>query len=73
MLTIIELITNCDTEFDNQTIRQLLPDNGIIPILTCPYTIEHHGRIERVWRTIDNMPRCMLIVSKLGGKSQTCS
>ena len=29
MLTIIELITDCGTEFDNQIIRQLLSDNGI--------------------------------------------
>ena len=64
-LTHIELITDCGTEFDNKDIRKLLMDNGIRPILTCPYTYEHHGKIERVWRTIDDMSRCMLIESKL--------
>ena len=61
----IELVTDCGTEFDNQLIRKLLMDNGIRPIFSCPYTYEHHGKIERSWRTIDDMSRCMLIESKL--------
>ena len=64
-LTNIELITDCGSEFDNAQVRQLLLDNGIRPTLTCPYIYEHHGKIERIWRTIDDMARCMLIERKL--------
>ena len=61
----VELISDCGSEFDNTEVRQLLKDHGIRQLLTCPYTYEHHGKIERLWRTIDDMSRCMLIESKL--------
>ena len=65
MFTIIVLVTDCGTEFENQTICQLLSDNGIRLILTCPHTSERHGQIEWVGWATDDMSRCMLIESKL--------
>ena len=50
MLTIIELITDCETEFDNQKIRQLISENGSRLILK---------------KKIKRKSRCMLIESKL--------
>ena len=58
-------MSDCGSEFDNNDIKKLCLENGIIQNFSCPYTPETHGKIERLWRTISEMARAMLFESGL--------
>ena len=61
----IYIMSDCGSEFDNNDIKKLCLENGIIQNFSCPYTPETHGKIERLWRTISEMARAMLFESGL--------
>ena len=61
----IYIYSDCGTEFDNTEIDKLCKYNGIIQNFSCPYTPETHGKIERLWRTINEMSKTMLYESNL--------
>jgi hypothetical protein len=51
---ILALQTDNGKEFDNTTIRTLLSTHDTIFRLTCPYTSQQNGRVERVLRTLND-------------------
>ena len=53
------------TEFTSETFQQLLVDNQIIHQKLAPYSPHQNGTVERSWRTLFSMVRCLLIESKL--------
>ena len=61
----IHIVSDCGSEFDNNDIKNLCSENGILQHLSCPYTPETHGKIGRLWRTISEMSRALLYESGL--------
>ena len=61
----IHIVSDCGSEFDNNDIKNLCLENGILQHFSCPYTPETHGKIERLWRTISEMSKAMLYESGL--------
>ena len=53
------------TEFLSENFQNLLIENRIKHELSCPYSPHQMGKVERGWRTLFSMARCMLIESKL--------
>ena len=41
----IHIISDCGSEFDNNDIKNLCSENGILQHLSCPYKPETHGKI----------------------------
>lgn len=53
------------TEFTGQEFQSLLRRNGIRHETSAPYSPHQNGTVERVWRTLFEMARCMLLESNL--------
>lgn len=53
------------TEFTSNVFQSLLCKNGIRHETSAPYSPHQNGTIERAWRTLFEMARCMLIESNL--------
>ena len=47
-------------EFKSQRVKSFLSSHGIRQLFTCPYTPEHNGLIERLWRTLHSMASTMM-------------
>jgi len=47
-------------EFKSQRVKSFLSSHGIRQMFTCPYTPEHNGLIERLWRTLHTMASTMM-------------
>ena len=53
------------TEFTNRGFRELMVANKICHEFSAPYSPHQNGTVERGWRTVFEMARCILIESKL--------
>ncbi|XP_073357811.1 uncharacterized protein [Aegilops tauschii subsp. strangulata] len=60
---ILALQTDNGKEFDNVAVRNLLASHGTIFRLTCPYTSQQNGRVERIIRTLNDRVRMLLFHS----------
>ena len=49
------------TEFTNRSFKSLLLKNGIKHELSAPYSPHQNGTVERSWRTLFSMARCLLL------------
>jgi len=47
-------------EFKSNRVKEFLSMHGVRQLFTCPYTPEHNGLIERLWRTLHTMASTML-------------
>jgi hypothetical protein len=57
----------CDNgrEFDNSTARAFFLTHGVALRMSCPYTSQQNGKVERVLRTINNIIHSLLFQSHL--------
>lgn len=52
--------TDDGKEFDNLALHNLLTSHSMIFRLTCPYTLQQNGRVERVLRSLNDCARTLL-------------
>jgi hypothetical protein len=57
----------CDNsrEFDHSSARTFFLTHGVILRMSCPYTSQQNGRVERILRTINNIMRSLLFQASL--------
>ena len=53
------------TEFTSENVKNLLIENQIKCEYTAPYSAHQNGTAERMWRTLFEMGRCLLLRAKL--------
>jgi len=53
-------IVSDNGEFKSVRVKEFLSAHGIRQLFTCPYTPEHNGLIERLWRTLHSMASTMM-------------
>jgi hypothetical protein len=60
----------CDNghEFDNSSTRIFLLSNGTRLRMSCPYTSPQNGKVERIFRSVNNVIRTLLIQASLPGR-----
>ena len=58
--------TDNGTEFTCRDFRDLMSTNKIKHEFSAPYSPHQNGTVERGWRTLFDMARCLLIEAKLG-------
>ena len=63
--TVKKVRTDFGTEFLSDKFEQILLDRGIKHEKSSPYTPSENGKIERVWRTIFDMARALMIDANL--------
>ncbi|POW08045.1 hypothetical protein PSTT_07776 [Puccinia striiformis] len=63
--TIKKLVSDGGGEFCNNTLEQLLEDEGIRHNVSPPYTPQNNGLAERANRTILDMTRCLMLQANL--------
>jgi len=54
------VIISDNGEFKSDRVHEFLANHGIRQMFTCPYTPEHNGLIERLWRTLHTMASAMM-------------
>ena len=59
------LRTDNGTEFTNDNFRSLMLTHGIKHEKSAPYSPHQNGTVERNWRSLFDMARCLLIESQL--------
>jgi transposase InsO family protein len=62
-LPIVALQTDNGREYDSHALRTFFSNHGISLRLSCPYTSQQNGKVERVLRTINDCLRTLLIHS----------
>ena len=55
-----------DGEFNGEKTQAFILNHGIYSMLVCPYTPQHNGIIERVWRTLMSATVALLLTAGLG-------
>ena len=63
--SVTRLRTDNGTEFSNSEFRKLLVKNRIKHEFSSPYSPHQNGTVERSWRSLFDMARCLLIEAKL--------
>ena len=53
------------TEFTSKNFKSLLRENGIKHELSAPYSPHQNGTVERAWRSLFDMARCLLLEANL--------
>ena len=59
------------TEFTSEDFKSLLIKNRIKQEFSAPYSPHQNGKVERTWRTLFDMARCLLLEAKLPKKLWT--
>jgi transposase InsO family protein len=59
-----EFLSDNRGEFDNEKVRNILKENGIVQRLTAPYTPEQNGNTEHENRTVVEMARTLMYANK---------
>ena len=57
--------SNNGTEFTSHSFKTLLRKNSIRHETSAPYSPHQNGTVERAWRSLFNMARCLFIEAKL--------
>ncbi|KAK3895510.1 hypothetical protein Pcinc_000749 [Petrolisthes cinctipes] len=63
--TVKRLRTDNGTEFTSESFRSLMIRNHIKQEFSAPYSPHQNGTVERFWRTLSEMARCLILESKL--------
>ena len=59
-LPVFSLQTDNGREFDSAVVRSLLSRHGTHLRLSCPYTSQQNGKVERILRTLNDSVRALL-------------
>jgi transposase InsO family protein len=60
----LEFLSDNGGEFDNEKVRNILKENGIVQRLTAPYTPEKNGNTERENHTVVEIARTLVYANK---------